>query len=65
MDQIQSKTMTDKTYRIEELCTTGWEITDDKYQHLNKAEATKALNQLIEDGHNPNQLRAIPDGTTN
>ena len=57
--------MTDtKTYRIEELCTTGWEMTDDKNPHLNKEEATKALNQLIEDGHNPNALRAIPDGTT-
>lgn len=57
--------MTDtKTYRIEELCTTGWEMTDDKNQHLNKEEATKTLNQLIEDGHNPNSLRAIPDGTT-
>ena len=56
--------MPQKTYRIEELCTTGWEMTDDKYQHLTKESATKALNQLIEDGHNPNALRAIPDGTT-
>ena len=56
--------MTQKTYRIEELCTTGWEMIDDKYQHLTKEGATEALNQLIEDGHNPNALRAIPDGTT-
>ena len=39
--------MTDtKTYRIEELCTTGWEITDDTYQNLSKEAATQALNQL-------------------
>ena len=53
----------EKTYRIEELETTGWVMVED-YQKLTKEKATEVLNQLIGQGYNPNSLRAIPDGTT-
>ena len=56
--------MTQKTYRIEELVTTGWELVEDKHQRLTKEAAKAALDQLIIDVYNPNSLRAIPDGTT-
>jgi len=53
----------EKTYRIEELETTGWVMVED-HQKLKKEKATEVLNQLISQGYNPNSLRAIPDGTT-
>ena len=55
-----------KTYRIEELETTGWvkveNTTSRKYDHLTKEKAKEALDYLITEGYNPNTLRAIPDG---
>ena len=51
-----------KTYRIEELETTGWVMVED-HQHLPKEKASEILNELISQGYNPNSLRAIPDGT--
>lgn len=53
----------EKTYRIEELETTGWVIVEN-HEKLTKEEAKKVLDQLIIDGYNPGRLRAIPDGTT-
>jgi len=59
--------MSEKTYRIESLQTTGWEIVEPlgKYEKLTKEQAKKALDMLIQhEEYNPNSLRAIPDGTT-
>lgn len=57
--------MTDnKTYRIEELATSGWELVDVKHQKLTKDRAKEVLEALISEGYNPGRLRAIPDGTT-
>ncbi len=43
-----------KTYRIEEEITSGWhEIHTD----LTKDEAATRLNELIQQGYNPNRLR--------
>lgn len=53
----------EKTYRIEELETTGWVMVE-RHQKLSKEEAKKVLDDLISEGYNPNSLRAIPDGTT-
>jgi len=59
----------EKTYRIEELETTGWVAVEGtsqrKYEKLTKEKAKEALDYLISEGYNPNSLRAIPDGTTN
>tara|TARA_R100000406_G_scaffold7126_1_gene4724 strand:- start:695 stop:865 length:171 start_codon:yes stop_codon:yes gene_type:complete len=52
----------EKTWRIEQLVTTGWELIDEKYQRLTREQAKNALSQCIEDGYNPNALRAQPDG---
>ena len=59
--------MTQKTYRLEELQTTGWEIVEPlgKYEGLTKEQAQEALSMLIEhEEYNPNSLRAIPYGIT-
>jgi len=48
-------------YRIEELCTTGWELIDEKYVNMTKEQTQQVLNQLIEEGYNPNSLRAVPN----
>ena len=55
--------MSEKTYRIEEYDTTGWELVD-KYERLTKDKAKEVLELLMAAGYNPNRLRAIPDGTT-
>jgi hypothetical protein len=51
----------EKLYRIEELCTTGWELVDEKYVNMTKEVTQQVLNQLIADGYNPNSLRAVPN----
>jgi len=51
-----------KTYRIEELATSGWELVDAKYQRMTKESTKEALQALINEGYNPGRLRAIPDG---
>lgn len=48
-------------YRIEELTTTGWELVDDDTIQLTKEKATEKLNALINEGYNPNRLRAVAD----
>jgi len=48
-------------YRIEELCTTGWELIEPDQVQLTKEQCKKRLEYYIENGHNPNQLRAILD----
>ena len=51
-----------KTYRIEELSTSGWTLVDEQFQGMDR-ETTKAkLEWLIEyDEKNPNRLRAVPE----
>tara|TARA_B100001094_G_scaffold23983_1_gene20288 strand:+ start:829 stop:1002 length:174 start_codon:yes stop_codon:yes gene_type:complete len=56
--------MTQKTYRIEELATNGWQMTDTQHQKLTKERAKEVLDSLMTEGYNPGRLRAIPDGTT-
>jgi len=48
-------------YRIEELHTTGW-ILVDECEGLSRVDTSKKLDLLIEQGYNPNRLRAIVDG---
>jgi hypothetical protein len=51
----------EKLYRIEEYNTTGWEVVPGKSTQLTKPEAKQRLEELIEEGTNPNRLRATPD----
>jgi hypothetical protein len=50
----------EQLYRIEELCTSGWELIDEKYVGMNKEDTKEALDLLISSGYNPNSLRAVP-----
>jgi|TARA_A100001234_G_C12282076_1_gene241553 hypothetical protein len=51
-----------KTYRIEELNTTGWTLIDERYQGLDKETTKEKLQWLIDyDERNPNRLRAVPE----
>tara|TARA_B100001094_G_scaffold205907_1_gene199816 strand:+ start:423 stop:590 length:168 start_codon:yes stop_codon:yes gene_type:complete len=51
----------EKLYRIEELCTDGWSVLDDKAVKLTRDQAKARLDEAIAEGLNPNRLRAIPD----
>ena len=53
--------MTQRTYRIEEYNTVGWELVE-HHKGLSKEEAKTKLDDLIREGYNPNRLRATPDG---
>ena len=51
-----------KTYRIEELSTTGWELIDNEYQGMDRETTKQKLQWLIDyDERNPNRLRAVPE----
>lgn len=51
----------ERLYRIEELCTTGWELVDEKYTGMTKERTKEVLDLLIAEGYNPNSLRAVPN----
>jgi len=50
--------MEETLYKIEEYCTTGWEVVEGK---LTRDQAKQKLNELISEGYNPNDLRATQD----
>jgi hypothetical protein len=45
-------------YRIEELFTTGWEVTDSK---MSKEDCKKKLEGLLADGISPDRLRVVAE----
>ena len=45
----------EKLYRIEEFCTTGWELIE---EHLTRSEASTKLQALIHEGTNPKMIEA-------
>ena len=50
-----------RKYRVEQKFTTGWGVVDERAIKLSKDEAKKILENLINEGVNPDELRAIPD----
>ena len=51
------------TYRIEELCTTGWVLLGKEYSNLRKEDASQTIQNLIDtESYNPNDLRVVVDG---
>lgn len=48
-------------YRIEELCTNGWNLTEPTDVKLTKEQAKERIDALLAEGYNPNRLRATPD----
>ena len=50
-----------RKYRVEQKFTTGWGVVDERAIKLSKDEAKKVLEELMAEGTNPDDLRAIPD----
>jgi hypothetical protein len=46
-------------YRIEELFTNGWELIDESASNLTKEQCDQKLMYYVEQGYNPNHLRAV------
>jgi len=53
--------MEERLYRIEELSTSGWHLTELTDVKLTREQAKARLESLIREGYNPERLRAIPD----
>ena len=53
--------MEERLYRIEELSTSGWHLTETTDVKLTREQAKARLESLIREGYNPERLRAIPD----
>ena len=51
------------TYSIQELVTTGWTLLDKRLTNLTKEDASKKIQNLIDnESYNPNDLRVVVDG---
>ena len=50
-----------RKYRVEQNFTTGWQVVNERAIKLSKDEARKWLEQMMAEGVNPDDLRAIPD----
>ena len=50
-----------RKYRVEQYFTTGWGIVSKDAIKLTKDEAKKILENMMLEGVNPDELRAIPD----
>ena len=50
-----------RKYRVEQKFTTGWGVVDERAIKLSKDEAKKVLENLLAEGVNQDDLRAIPD----
>ena len=50
-----------RKYRVEQKFTTGWGVVDERAIKLSKDEAKKVLENLLAEGVNTDDLRAIPD----
>ena len=48
-------------YRIEELCTDEWQLIHQSAQQLTKEQCNHMLRNYLDNGVNPNHLRAVPD----
>ena len=51
----------EKLYRIEELATNGWHMIESEHRQLTKEKAKEVIESLINEGYNPNLLRAVPE----
>jgi len=49
-------------YKVCEFGTNGWAPITDNDVNLSRADAAKKLNEYIDEGYNPNRLKAFPMG---
>ena len=50
-----------RKYRVEQMFTTGWGLVSKDAIKLTKDDAKKILENMMLEGVNPDELRAIPD----
>ena len=50
-----------RKYRVEQKFTTGWGLVSETSFKLSKDEAKRVLENLMNEGVSPDDLRAIPD----
>jgi len=56
----KEKTMADeKKYKILERITTGWHLIANNADDLTKTECDRLLKELVDQGQNPNDLKAV------
>ena len=49
----------EKRYTVAEFATSGWSAVDERSVHLTREQAKTRIEELIEEGYNPNRLKAI------
>ena len=62
-ETVVNPTPKTNTYSVQELVTTGWVLLDKELTNLTKEEASKKIQNLIDnESYNPSDLRVIVDG---
>ena len=54
----------EKLYKIMEQNSGGWFLHSERSQNLTKKQCNEYLNNLMLDGANPNDLKAVPQNDT-
>ena len=49
-----------RKYRVEQHFSNGWNVVSEQAIKLSKDEARKVLENLLKEGVNPDEIRAIP-----
>ncbi len=63
--QLLPRVMTEeKLYKIMEQNSRGWFLHSERSQNLTKDQCNEYLNNLMLDGANPNDLKAVPQNDT-
>jgi ribulose bisphosphate carboxylase small subunit len=53
--------VTQQLYKIEEMSTMGWTLIETHQVKLTKEQCKEQLELYLQNGYNPNTLRAVPD----
>ena len=61
LQQVELQPAPERRYRVEELTTQGWELSDTDTKDLSRADANRILQNLLNDGLSPDRIRAVID----
>jgi hypothetical protein len=64
LQQVELQPAPERRYRVEELTTQGWELSDTDTKDLSRADANRILQNLLNDGLSPDRIRAVIDDGT-
>ena len=64
LQQVELQPAPERLYRVEELTTQGWELSDTDTKDLSRADANRILQNLLNDGLSPDRIRAVIDDGT-